>query len=145
MSPLINAVEGIKYQRSIPAGLTGPAIGPPIDLIEKGVALKERNSDGTNTAERNFAGAVYDVAINPAINLVASNLAGRGAVAGSAIILGKGKNDKGMLPDVRGSFVDSMAGPKQERRSDRYLRGDFGWRQPGNCYNASCPPIVPAG
>jgi hypothetical protein len=53
-------------------------LGPPIDLIEKGVALKERNSDNTNTAERNFAGAVYDVAINPAINLVASNLAGPG-------------------------------------------------------------------
>lgn len=115
LSPVVNAFEGVKYQRSVAAGFTGPAIGPPIDLLEKGVALHERNSENTNSAERNFAGAVYDVAINPAINFVAANMAGKAAVAGSAIILGKGRNEKGLLPDVRGGFVDEMAGPKAEK------------------------------
>lgn len=112
LSPFLNAIKGLRYQRSMSASLQGAVIGRASDAADAAAALVVGNTDGTNTAERKAAGLVYDMAINPIANAFGADKLPKGA--GSALIFGTGNKEGGMLPGDKDWFVDKMAGPKED-------------------------------
>lgn len=114
LSPVINAIKAVKYDRSLLESLSGPVIGSVANAVQK-VAVEpftDRNSPNTNTAERNAAAAFYDAVIDPMIDgFAAARLKG---IVRSAAILGTGNRDGGLLPADRDAVIDEFAGEKEE-------------------------------
>lgn len=109
-SPLLNAFQGLKYQRSVGQSLQGSVLGRTSDGLDAIGGLVTNNNEDTDAAERKAAGAFYDLVVNPAESAIGASVL-RGA-AGSAVILGHGvRNDDGLLPADRSAFVDTMGGP----------------------------------
>lgn len=109
-SPVLNAFQGLKYQRSVGQSLQGSVLGRTSDGLDAIGGLVTNNNDNTDAAERKAAGAFYDLVVNPAESAIGASVL-RGA-AGSAVILGHGvRNDDGLLPADRSAFVDTMGGP----------------------------------
>jgi murein DD-endopeptidase MepM/ murein hydrolase activator NlpD len=113
LSPLVNAMTGVRYQRGLSESLAGPVIGRPLDMGTALIALSVNNSENTNTTERRAAGLVYDNTLEPAMDgLAAARLLG---AARTAAIMGTGtRNDEGVLPSDREAFIEAFAGPKEE-------------------------------
>ena len=111
-SPLLNAFQGLRYQRSVGNVLQGAVIGRAAQALDAvGGLATARNSDNTNTAERKAAGAVYDMVVRPAVNAIGAGVL-RGAV-GSAVILGTGAKPNGLVVNDKGAAVDAIAGPDE--------------------------------
>lgn len=110
-SPVINAVQGVKYRRSLAESLAGPIVGTLADFGNKTVQLATTNSPNTNSTERAFAGAIFDSVIEPAIAVTAATRL-QGAL-GSAAIYGTAGKPGGILPSPREKFIDTVAGKKQ--------------------------------
>ncbi len=109
-SPLFNAFNGLKYQRSVGQALQGSVLGRTSDGLDALGGYVTNNNPETDAAERKAAGAFYDLAVKPAEAAIGASVL-RGA-AGSAMILGTGvRNDDGLLPADRSAFVDTMGGP----------------------------------
>jgi murein DD-endopeptidase MepM/ murein hydrolase activator NlpD len=115
LSPIVNAIKAVKYDRSLLESLSGPVIGSIGNAVQK-VAVEpftDRNSPNTNTAERNAAAAFYDAVIDPMTDaFAASRLKG---IVRSAGILGTGNKKGGLLPADRDMVVDEIAGEKEEK------------------------------
>lgn len=113
LSPLINGIEGLRYRRSIGQSLQGSVLGRVADGIDAIGGLAVGNSPDTNSAERRAAGAVYDLAVKPAIDAIGAGILR--APLGSALILGTGvRSDGGILPSDKEAFVSGMAGAKPD-------------------------------
>lgn len=113
LSPLVNAVQGVRYNRDLPTSLAGPIIGDIADKTQK-IAIDPivKNSANTNTTERAQALAVYDALIEPALDATGARyLRGAAATAG---ILATGNREGGVLPGDRDAFVDAVAGEKKK-------------------------------
>jgi hypothetical protein len=113
LSPLVNAVQGVRYNRDLPTSLAGPIIGDIADKTQK-IAIDPivKNSENTNTTERAQALAIYDALIEPAMDATGARyLRGAAATAG---ILATGNREGGVLPGDRDAFVDAMAGEKEQ-------------------------------
>jgi hypothetical protein len=112
-SPLLNAVFGLKYRRGVAESLMGPTVGRPADLITKVATLgTDGNSENTNTAERQAAGAIFDVVLEPALEAYGVTRF-KGPIA-AAIVWGSGNREGGALPPDRDIFIDAVAGAKEE-------------------------------
>ena len=111
-SPLVNAVQGVKYRRSLMESLSGPIFGSLFNAGQKGVELGWANSPETNTAERNAAGALFDTVVAPAIAVTAATRAV--GVAGTAAIYGSSGKPGGVLPSAREKFIETVAGKKEQ-------------------------------
>lgn len=115
LSPFVNAIKAVKYDRSILESLSGPVVGSIANATQK-VAIEpftDRNSKNTNTAERNAATAFYDTVLEPmADGFAAARLKG---VVKSAAILGTGNREGGVLPADKDAVVDAMAGEKEDK------------------------------
>ena len=105
--PLFNMITAAKYQKDPATILVGP-LGGAISTLFKTAAVfgqSETNSDNTNTAERNLAKAVYNTAIQPILNGIASlspiPLVGAVAIQGVS------------HPAIREEFITAVAGKKQ--------------------------------
>lgn len=107
-SPLLNAFEGLRYRRSVGSVLQGAVIGRAAQAADAIGGLAVNTSD-TNTAQRKAAGAVYDMAVKPAIDAVGAGVL-RGPL-GSAAILGSGKKPGAILPSDKEAFTTALAGP----------------------------------
>lgn len=108
-SPLLNAFQGLKYQRSVGQSLQGSVLGRTSDGLDAIGGLVTNNNEDTDAAERKAAGAFYDLVVNPAESAIGASVL-RGWL-GSAVILGHGvRNDDGLLPADRSAFVDTMGG-----------------------------------
>lgn len=102
--PWINMATGARYGRDAATALAGPIGGKLAGLVDSGLKLGANNSDNTNTAERNFAKAFYDVTLMPAAAVASGFLpAPIGAVAIQAASSGTAKE----------AFAESTAGPKR--------------------------------
>lgn len=109
-SPLLNAFQGLKYQRSVGQSLQGSVLGRTSDGLDAIGGLVTNNNEDTDAAERKAAGAFYDLVVNPAESAIGASVL-RGWL-GSAVILGHGvRNDDGLLPADRSAFVDTVGGP----------------------------------
>jgi hypothetical protein len=116
-SPIINAFEGLKYQRSVGQSLQGSVLGRAADGVDA-IGGLATGSGKTDAAQRKAAGALYDLVVNPAASAIGAGVV-RGA-AGSAIILGHGvRSDNGLLPADRSGFVDAVGGEKPPARQKR--------------------------
>lgn len=109
LSPVVNAVKGLRYRRSLAESVSGPAIGTLLGAGDKvlGAAFGQ-NSPNTNTAERNAARAIYQTTIEPAADAIAAaRLKGIFSTAG---VLSTGNREGGVMPGDEDWFVDSVAG-----------------------------------
>ncbi|MCP3735615.1 transglycosylase SLT domain-containing protein [Sphingomonas sp. RP10(2022)] len=114
-SPLFNAFNGLKYQRGLGESLQGSVLGRVSQGVTGLAAPLVNDNPDTDAAERKAAGAFYDLVVNPAESAIGASVL-RGA-AGSAVILGHGvRNDDGLLPADRSTFVDAVGGadPNEE-------------------------------
>lgn len=113
MSPVLNAVKGLKYNRSLAESISGPALGTGLASAEKVLTASfGRNSSNTNTAERNAANAIYEAVLEPAVDAYgAARLKG---AARTAVIMGTGNKEGGVLPGDKDWFVDTVAGEKMK-------------------------------
>jgi len=103
----INLVTGIKYRKDPATALLGPELGLLSELFSSTIAAILSNSDKTNTAERRMSKLVYDVAINPLLNMIGSRIPGTKtsrSFIGAGIIQGAGH------PAVREGLVSEVAG-----------------------------------
>lgn len=103
----INLINGMKYSKSPAQALLGPEFGGLAQTMTDGIALfGKQNSDGTNTAERKFAGDVYNTIVAPAfyagLTMLPGGL-GKLAIAGGIFT--------GSLPATREGFVQATVGP----------------------------------
>lgn len=118
LSPIINAMKGVRYQRDIGTSLSGAPVGRALDTTQRIFVepFTDRNSPNTNSTERAAATAIYDALIEPAIDgFAAARL--KGPVR-SAAIFGTGNKEGGVLPGDKDAFVESVAGkkpPKSEK------------------------------
>jgi hypothetical protein len=112
-SPLLNAVEGLRYKRSVGQVLQGAVIGRAAQGLDAIGGLATGNSDNTNSAERKAAGAVYDMVVKPAEDAIGAGVL-KGP-AGSALILGTGGRENGLVANDKGAFQTALAGPESER------------------------------
>lgn len=107
--PYVNMVTSIRYQKDPATALVGPLGGSISTLFKAAVSYYNRNSDKTNTAERNLAKALYSVAIQPTFNALASlspvPLAGAAAIQAIS------------HPATREKFISEIAGEKEEKGS----------------------------
>ena len=107
LDPYINMVYGIKYQRDPLTGASGAIIGDVITNFAAFVRFFAMNSENTNTAERNAAKALYNLAVKPL--LVGASSLVPSPVAGVAGIQAMGH------PATREAFVSALAGEKGEK------------------------------
>jgi hypothetical protein len=112
-SQFVNMVHGFKYQRDPVSSLAGPIVGRIGEGVNAMGRLAVENSPNTNTAERNAAGQVYDLMIEPAADFAATRyLNGAARAVGIQATGVRGTN--GILPSDREAFVSGVAGEKPE-------------------------------
>jgi hypothetical protein len=107
--PLFNVVTGTRYNRDIATSLVGPAFGNLANAVQAGIELNTRNSDNTNTAERKVAKALYDIGIEPALNLLLT-AAPAGSVLAPLLTQAAGSGQ------AREAFVSSVAGKQRNAK-----------------------------
>jgi hypothetical protein len=97
-------VTQARFQRDATTTLPGPAIGGYSELFKAIVDFTgDRNTDGTNTAERKLARTAYNLTVAPLSGAFAATMPGR-LIPGALI--------QGMYhPAVRESAVKAVAGP----------------------------------
>lgn len=105
-NPSINMVLSHRFERDAATALAGPAVGGVLSGADTMMKSWVKNSPNTNTAERNNAGAFYDLVIKPAV-------AGLGAalppIPGALAI---GASASG---NVRDAYRDWAAGPEKKK------------------------------
>lgn len=114
LDPWLNYLTSAKYQRSAVDFAAGPFFGTFGRGIDAARSAAFNNSDKTNSAERNAAKAVYDLLIEPTINLALTKMPGgvAGQAAAAAITQAAGSGR------TRDAFVESVAGPKKDKTRD---------------------------
>lgn len=106
LDPYINMTTGARYDRDAATAIAGPVLGSIAQLGDQGMKLAVKNSDNTNTAERNFAKAFYDATLLPGVSLLATAMpAPLGALAIQA----------GSSGAAREGFTSMVAGDKKEK------------------------------
>ena len=106
LDPYLNMATGARYDRDAATAVAGPAIGSLFTTLDTTLKLAVKNSDNTNTAERNFAKTAYDMAVAPALAAAASYLP---VPLGGAVIAGA------TTGRAREGFTEAAAGPKKEK------------------------------
>jgi two-component sensor histidine kinase len=132
LSPFVNAIKAVKYDRSVLESMSGPVVGSLGSAVQK-VAIEpftDRNSPNTNTAERNAAIAFYDAVIDPMTDAFAASRL-KGAVR-SGVILGTGDKKGGLLFADKDMAIDAMAGEKERWKEQRAIF----YEDMANCFAA---------
>jgi hypothetical protein len=107
LDPYINARTGARYDRDAATAVAGPVLGGLFQTLDAAVKYDVKNSDNTNTAERNLAKALYDATLMPGAAVLGGFMpAPLGALAIQAASSGA----------AREAFTSSVAGPKTPQR-----------------------------
>jgi hypothetical protein len=124
LDPYINAFAGVKYNAPIASKALGPVIGGGINALQTLAEAGARNSANTNTAERKVAKQVYDIVVEPAVNLALGALPGASVPA--AIITqaaGSGAPREVLTSAVAGAAVPKGSGGGTGNSSRGSARG----------------------
>jgi hypothetical protein len=113
LDPIVNAITGLKYDRSLSDMAVGAYPGLVTNMLES-VVKAYTDTAKTNTADRKMARALYNGLALPAIELgfsaIPANKVGR---------LGEALISTGMfgaaLPELKNDIVDLFAGEKHQR------------------------------
>lgn len=116
-SQLVNMFKGFKYQREPTSALAGPIVGRVADGVYRGGKLAFYNNPETDTDERNAAGALYDLVVEPAIDFGALRYL-RQPLRTPAVVATGNRNSNGVAPGDREAFQDAVAGPAEEDFGD---------------------------
>lgn len=109
LDPYINMATGARYDRSAAETMAGPIVGNLFNLVDQNLKLVARNSDHTNTAERNFAGAFYDATLMPAVSLLSGFLPAQ--IGATAIQLGSSGA-------AREAFASTVSGTRSMKHKE---------------------------
>lgn len=107
LDPYINMVTGSRYERDAATAIAGPTLGGAFSAADTSMKMLTRNSDRTNTAERNLARNAYDLLIAPAASLAASF---------APVPFGAAAIQSATSGDAREAFVGAVAGGKSSGR-----------------------------
>jgi hypothetical protein len=114
----------VKYNAPIASKALGPVIGGGINALQTLAEAGARNSANTNTAERKVAKQVYDIVVEPAVNLALGALPGASVPA--AIITqaaGSGAPREVLTSAVAGAAVPKGPGGGTGNSSRGSARG----------------------
>lgn len=107
--PLINFYTSLKYERDPATVAMGPLMGTVSEMFKAFVVLNERNSENTDTAERNFGKHFYNLFVAPSLNAIAtlapSPVAGAFGIQASS------------HPATRAAFMDLFGDAEDSGRS----------------------------
>lgn len=103
LDPYVQMLSGARYQKDPLSALTGPFFG----IFGSGLGALQQyignNSPNTNAAERKATEALYDVLIEPLVNIAL----GYSPASPLATVI-----TTGLIPRLRDDFVDSIAGER---------------------------------
>lgn len=120
--PYLQALTGVRYQKSISSMFMGPALGGVVSTADAMLATALNNSDNTNTAERNLAKSGYDWLIEPALQASLTFAPGgplTGPIASFTTIYA--------IPKLRDPFADVVAGEATSTRKKTDIEGMTDW------------------
>lgn len=106
--PYVNLITGARYNRSMAQSLIGPLLGRLSDTGDTTLRSMVRNSDNTNTQERALVKSIYDMGIEPTINMMLTKYGLGFAPAAVTQAAGAGW--------TRETFITFFAGPPDARR-----------------------------
>ena len=124
--PYIQTISGVRYNRPIISSVLGPAIGGVGGALNTFANAAMRNSENTNTAERNMAKATYNWFIEPALQV---GMTWVPFSAGSAFASAYA------IPRMEPAFTDAVAGERQTRRGQDAITGLFESSKSGGSRN----------
>lgn len=117
--PWLNLAMGVRYNRSVTQGIIGPALGRPGDFIDTAIRAVVRNNENTNHAERALVEGIYDVGIEPALNMALGFAPG-----GSNLFSIPGLTTQvAGAPKTREAFVNFFAGEEERTSGSNRSRG----------------------
>ncbi|MGE0718407.1 MAG: hypothetical protein AB7P02_23370, partial [Alphaproteobacteria bacterium] len=135
LSPLVNAVTGLKYERDLATSGLGPALGSSAEGVGSVLSLIPKSIGGKNaaesdTAERKAVRTLYRLVVDPVID--AAGAGGAKGLARSAIVYGTGhRRDEDAFVEGVSSLFDWKAEPKRGEgggRGERVGRAGRGER-----------------
>ena len=103
----INLVAGVRYERDPATGASGAIIGELMTAFKAFANTVINNTENTDTAERNAARTLYNIAVIPMLNAVGSIEPTR--------VLGATGIQAASHPATREAFVDAVIGKKDEK------------------------------
>lgn len=111
-SPIINAIEGVRYRRGIVESVIGPFFGQIGHDAQAMLNVATSTAD-TNTAKRNAYASLYDAVIWPGTAALASTRLAAGVARSGTIAAATPSKPSGAKWDPKGHFVDWAAGPEE--------------------------------
>lgn len=113
LDPFLNYLTAARYNRDAASFVVGPGAGKALEGLDAARDLAMKNSPNTNTTERKFAREVYDLIIEPSVNLALSlapgGMAARALKAAATQAVGSGTVREEL-------FVKPLTGEKREPR-----------------------------
>lgn len=106
LDPYVQMLGGTRFNKGVVESFTGPFIGKMGGVLDAVIGMFTRNSPNTNTAERRMAMNVYDMAIEPMLNVGLT-------VAPPTALLPMAATTT-VIPALRNTFVDAVAGPAKK-------------------------------
>jgi hypothetical protein len=121
-TPLVNALRGVRYRRSVGNTLLGPAIGRPVDALDTMLGLGPMNSPNTDTAERKALRKFYQVVAEPALDALSLTLLGPALRTPAVVYTGR-KTDEDAFVDGAADLLGLKGGKaKRGTRQGRETR-----------------------
>ena len=108
----LNLFKGLRYDKDPATAMLGPELGLLSEVLKAGSnVVSDKNSDNTNTAERNMAKKSYDLMLKPLINGISSVYL--------PPVLGGIAIQAASHPATREAFMSSTAGKYQDKSKGR--------------------------
>jgi len=123
LDPLINMATGVRYNRSTAETVAGPLIGRVTNAVDDFIKLGVRNSENTDTAEKNVSEAIYDLVVEPSANLALTLVPGKGLSgvvgAGATQLIGTHAAKDKLTDPMSGFMMDLLDGKPAKKKSSR--------------------------
>ncbi len=111
LDPIINYASSARYSRSATESFAGPALGTLGRAVDAARDVLLKNSENTNTQERRAAKAVWDILIEPTINLALYAMPGAPAMKALAAVATQAAGSGSVREKL---FVEPVAGAAQQ-------------------------------
>jgi hypothetical protein len=108
--PILQVITNTKYEAGLGRILMGPGIGMIADAFGRTANLVVDNTPRTNTAERAWASAMWDLAVEPLAHVMLTGVSHpvARAMASAGTVFA--------LPNLRAPTIEILAGPRPSRQ-----------------------------
>ena len=114
--PWMQSLSGVRYNRPVLTSLVGPFLGGVGGATDDVIAALLRNSDSTNTAERNATKALYNWIMEPALQLALTPVPFSLLAVGATTYA---------IPRGEPLVTDALNGERQTKRGTQPITGLF--------------------